>query len=68
MRKKSHSAKKSKGGPLVFSRFVSYVKKVKNERGGPLETKKIEKSHSAEKNRKRDSLVASSFVGYFEKK
>ena len=40
--KKSRTVPKNrKGDPLVSSRFVSYVKKVKNERGGPLETKKI---------------------------
>ena len=43
-RKKSHSAEKNqKGGTLASAGFVGYVKKVKNEEGDPLETKKIGK-------------------------
>ena len=55
-RKKSHSAEKIKrGDPLVSVGFVGYVKKVKNERGDTLETKKFEtKSHSAKKCRRGD--------------
>ena len=51
----SHSAEKNqKGDPLASDGFVDYVKKVQNERGDPLETKKIEKkSHSAEKKSKK---------------
>ena len=54
LRKMSHSAlKNQKGDPLASDGFVDYVKKVQNERGDPLETKKFEKkSHSAEKNKK----------------
>ena len=68
-KKKSHSAEKyQRWDPLVSTGFVGYVKKVKNEQGDPLETKKIEKkSHSAEKNRTGDSFVPSSFVGYLQK-
>ena len=33
-------------------------------KGDPLETKKFEKSHSAEKIERGDPLVPSSFVGY----
>ena len=33
--------KNQKGDPLVSAGFVGYVKKVKNERGDPLETKKF---------------------------
>ena len=64
----SHSAgKNQKGDPLASDGFVDYVKKVQNEKGDPLETKKIEKkSHSAEKNRK-NRKVPSGFVGYLEK-
>ena len=72
--KKSHSAERNqKEDPLASAGFVGYVKKVKNERGDPLETKKFsrKKSHSAEKKRKKirkgDSLVASGFVSYLEK-
>ena len=37
----SHSAEKNrKGDPLASDGFVDYVKKVQNERGDPLETKK----------------------------
>ena len=64
--------KNQKGDPLASDGFVDYVIKVQNERGDPLETKKIfeKKSHSAEKNRKNrkgDSVVPSGFVGYLEK-
>ena len=42
-----------RGDPLASDGFVDYVKKVQNERGDPLETKKVsKKSRSAEKNRK----------------
>ena len=52
----SHSAEKIKrGDPLASDGFVNYVKKVQNERGDPLETKKFskKKSHSAEKKSKK---------------
>ena len=40
----SHSAEKNqKGDPLASDGFVDYVKKVQNERGDPLETKKFSK-------------------------
>ena len=44
--------------PLASAGFVGYVKKVKNERGDPLETKKISRkmSHSAEKKSKGGTL------------
>ena len=51
----SHSAETNqKGDPLASDGFVDYVKKIRNERGDPLETKNFskKKSHSAEKNRK----------------
>ena len=45
-----------RGDPLASVGFVGYVKKVKNERGDPLETKYFEKkSHSAEKKTKKNS-------------
>ena len=45
------------GDPLASAGFVGYVKKVENERGNPLETKKIsKKTHSAEKNSKGGTL------------
>ena len=63
-----------KGDPLASDGFVDYVKKVQNERGDPLETKKVQKkSHSAEKNRKNrkrglcSPVVPSGFVGHLEK-
>ena len=62
-----------RGDSLASAGFVGYVKKVKNERGDPLETKKFsgKKSHSGAKKRKKiergDSLVPSGFVGYLEK-
>ena len=62
----SHSAEKNqKGGPFSLGRFCSLRLKSKNERGDPLETKKIrKKSHSAEKKIERgDPLVPSKFVG-----
>ena len=73
--KESHTVpkKNKRGDPLASAGFVGYVKKVKHEKGDPLETKKIsrKKSHSAEKktkkNRKGGSLVPSGFVGYLEK-
>ena len=59
-----------RGDPLASAGFVGYVKKVKNERGDPLETKKnSKKSRTVPKKIKRgDSLVPSGFVGYLEKK
>ena len=69
----SHSAEKTqKGDPLASDGFVDYVKKVQNERGDPLETKKFrKKSHSAEKKIEKiesgESVVPSCFVGYLEK-
>ena len=47
---------------MVSSGFVGYVKKVKNERGDPLETKKFSK-----KIERGNSLVPSGFVAYLEK-
>ena len=42
----SHSAEKIKrGDPLASDGFVDYVKKVQNERGDPLETKKFSKKN-----------------------
>ena len=42
--KKSHSAEKNqKGDPLASAGFVGHVKKVKNERGDPLDRKKFSK-------------------------
>ena len=56
-RKKSHSAEKIKrGDPLVSVGFVGYVKKVKNERGDTLETKKIRNSRTVPKNVKEGTL------------
>ena len=70
----SHSAEKIKrGDPLASDGFVDYVKKVKNERGDPLETKKFFEKKVAqcrkkiEKIERGDSLVPSGFVGYLEK-
>ena len=68
--KKSHSAEKNqKGDPLASAGFEGYVKKVKNERGDPLETKKLSKKSRTvpKKIRKGESLVPSGFVGYLEK-
>ena len=60
-----------RGEPLASDGFVDYVKKVQNERGDPLETKKFsERSRTVpkiRKNRKGDSVVPSGFVGYLEK-
>ena len=44
-REKSRTVPKKikRGDPLVSAGFVGYVKKVKNERRGPLETEKISK-------------------------
>ena len=66
----SHSAEKIKrGDPLASDGFVDFVKKVQNERGDPLETKKnSEKSRTVPKKIERgDSVVPSDFVGYLEK-
>ena len=43
-----------RGDPLASDGFVDYVKKVQNERGDPLETKKISKKSRTvpKKNRK----------------
>ena len=69
--KKSHSAKKIKrGDTLVSAGFVGYVKNVKNERGDPLETKKVYGKTVAQCRKKierGDSLVPSGFVSYLEK-
>ena len=61
-----------RGDPLASDGFVDYVKKVQNERGDPLETKKFSKKSRTvpkknRKNRKGDSVVPSDFVGYLEK-
>ena len=69
----SHSAEKIKrGDPLASDGFVDYVKKVQNERGDPLETKKFSKKSRTvpkkiEKIERGDSVVPSGFVGYLEK-
>ena len=69
----SHSAEKNqKGDPLSSDGFVNYVKKVQNERGDPLETKKLSKESRTvpkkiEKIGRGDSVVPSGFVGYLEK-
>ena len=66
----SHSAEKIKrGDPLASDGFVDYVKKVQNERGDPLETKKFSKKSRtvSKKNRKNRKVVPSGFVGYLEK-
>ena len=66
----SHSAEKIKrGDPLASDGFVDYVKKVQNERGDPLETKKIRKkvAQCRKKIERGDSVVPSGFVGYLEK-
>ena len=61
-----------RGDPLASDGFVDYVKKVQNERGDPLETKKFSKKSRTvpKKNRKierGDSVAPSGFVGYLEK-
>ena len=69
----SHSAEKIKrGDPLASDGFVDYVKKVQNERGDPLETKKFSKKvaqcrKKIEKIERGDSVVPFGFVGYLEK-
>ena len=62
----------NRGDPLASDGFVDYVKKVQNERGDPLETKKIRKKvaqcrKKIEKIERGDSVVPSDFVGYLEK-
>ena len=61
--------KNQKWDPSVSAGFAGYVKKVKNERSDPLETKKIEKrvAQCQKKSKGGDSLVPSGFVGYLEK-
>ena len=62
-----------RGDPLASDGFVDYVKKVRNERGDPLETKNFSKKTVAqcrkkiEKIERGDSVVPSGFVGYLEK-
>ena len=61
-----------RGDPLASHGFVDYVKKVQNERGDPLETKKFSKKSRTvpkknRKNQKGGSVVPSGFVGYPEK-
>ena len=61
-----------RGDPLASDVFVDYVKKVQNERGDPLETKKFSKKSRTvpkkiEKIERGDSVVPSDFVGYLEK-
>ena len=61
-----------RGDPLASDGFVDNVKKVQNERGDPLETKKFsKKSRTVPKKIKKieraDSVVPSDFVGYHEK-
>ena len=61
----SHSAEKCKRrDPLGFINIYSAAKYQKTRKGDPLETKKFEKSHNAEKKSKGgDPLVSSGFVG-----
>ena len=61
-----------RGDPLASDGFVDNVKKVQNERGDPLETKKIRKKvaqcqKKIKKIERGDSVVPSGFVGYLEK-
>ena len=58
-----------RGDPSASAGFVEYVKKVKNERGDPLETKIFEQkvAQSRKKFERGDSLVPSGFVDYLEK-
>ena len=59
-----------RGDPLASDGFVDYVKKVQNERGDPLETKKFSKKSRTVPKKKStggDSVVPSGFVGYLEK-
>ena len=66
----SHSAEKIKrGDPLASDGFLDYVKKVQNERGDPLDTKKFSKKSRTvpKKNRKGGLCSPSGFVGYLEK-
>ena len=67
----SHSAEKCKRGwgRLGFINIYSVAKYHKTRKGDSFETLKKfrKKSHSAEKNRKGDHLVSSSFVGYVKK-
>ena len=58
-----------RGDPLASAGFVGYVKKVKNERGDPLETKKIFEKKVAQcrkKIRRGDPLDTSGFVCFLE--
>ena len=62
----THSAEKCKrGDPLGFINIYSVAKYQKTRKGDSFETLKIfqKKSHTAEKNGKRDPLVLSGFVG-----
>ena len=73
--KKSRTVPKKikRGDPLASVGFVGYVKKVKNERGDPLETKKFSKKSPTvpKKNEKKfergDPLGTSGFVCFLEK-
>ena len=69
--KKSRTVPKKikRGDPSVSAGFVGYVKKVKNERRDPLETKKIRRkvAQCRKKIERGDSSVPSGFVGYLEK-
>ena len=65
-RKLSHSAEKCKRGTILIYKHTFCCEITKNSDGGPFgDIKKFfeKKSHNAEKNRKRDSLVPSGFVG-----
>ena len=61
-----------RGDPLASDGFVDYVKKIQNEKGDPLETKKISKKSRTvpkkiDKIERGDSVVPSAFVGHLEK-
>ena len=64
--KQSHCAEKvEKGDPLGFLKLQFAAKYQKTSRGDPLTTEKNrKKSHSAEKNSKRNPIVSSSFVSH----
>ena len=64
----SHSAEKCKrGNPSGFINIHSVAKYQNTRRGPKLETKFSEKSHSAEKNPKRDPLGTPGFVCFLER-
>ena len=67
--KKSRTVPKKikRGDPLASAGFLGYVKKVKNERGDPLETKKIsKKSRTVPKNVKGGPLTLWDLLTYIQ--